>query len=79
MRLAELGDNTGGQQHGEGGRPPLASGAGGGGGGNKRQQQQQQQAGSGQGHDHFDVVDGEQARAAVHAALEPVVVDAAHE
>lgn len=78
MRLAELGDNTGGQQHGEGGRPPRASGAGGGGGGNKRQQQQQQ-AGSGQGHDHLDVVDGEQARAAVHAALEPVVVDAAHE
>lgn len=42
-------------------------------------QQQQQAGGSGQGHDHLDVVDGEHARAAVHAALVPVVVDAAHE
>lgn len=84
VRLAERrgGDNTGGQ-HGQGGRPPPVSETRGGDNRprrRRRQQQQQQEAGgSGQGHNHLDVVDGEHARAAIHAALEPVVVDAAHE
>lgn len=76
MRLAERrgADNTGGQRS-QGGRPPPVSETRGG----DNRQQQQEAGGSGQGHDHLDVVDGEHARAAIHAALEPVVVDAAHE
>lgn len=34
---------------------------------------------SGQGHDHLDIVDGEETRAAVQAALEPVLVHLAHQ